>query len=80
MPEAALSQGRSPRSDLNHIVLERIILSYATGFELGRVVVTAKVAAQDELSCARAKCHVQAALDLVTPGTAVVIASAQLAL
>jgi hypothetical protein len=54
-------------------VLERIILSYATGFELGRVVVTAKAAAQDELSRARAKRRVQAALDLVAPGTMVII-------
>ena len=65
---------------LNRLVLERIVLSYAIGFQSGRVVVTAKIAAQDELSRARTKRRVQAALDLVAPGTAVVIESAQLAL
>ncbi len=64
---------------LNRLVLERIVLSYAIGFQSGRVVVTAKISAQDELSRARAKRRAQAALDLVAPGTAVVIESAQLA-
>jgi hypothetical protein len=65
---------------LNRLVLERIVLSYAIGFEAGRVVVTAKISAQDELSRARAKRRIQAALDLVTLGTAVVIESAQTAI
>jgi hypothetical protein len=65
---------------LNRLVLERTVLSYAIGFQSGRVVVTAKIAAQDELSRARTRRRVQAALDLVAPGTAVVIESAQLAL
>ena len=58
---------------LNRLVLERIVVSYAIGFAAGRVVVTARISAQDELSRARAKRRVQAALDLVAPGTTVII-------
>jgi hypothetical protein len=62
---------------LNRLVLERIVLSYAIGYQSGRVVVTAKISAQDELSRARTKRRVQAALDLVAPGTTVAIVSVQ---
>ncbi len=65
---------------LANLVQEEIVLSYGVGFKAGRLVVTARISAQDELSRARAKRRVQAALDLVAPGTAVVIESAQLAL
>ena len=61
---------------LTRLVLERIVLSYAIGSDAGRVVVSAKISAQDEFSRARAKRRIQAALDLVTLGTAVVIESA----
>ena len=76
-PQDVAQQAARTLADL---VLERIVLSYAIGFQSGRVVVTAKISAQDELSRARTKRRVQAALDLVAPGTAVVIESAQLAL
>ncbi len=62
---------------LNRLVLERIVLSYAIGYQSGRVVVTAKIAAQDELSRARTKRRVQAALDLVAPEVTVAIVSVQ---
>ncbi len=65
---------------LNRLVLERIVLSYAIAFQSGRLVITAKIAGRDELSRARVKRRIQAALDLVTPGTAVIIASAQTAI
>jgi hypothetical protein len=58
-------------------VLERIVLSYAITFKSGRLVITAKIAGQDELSRARVKRRVQAALDLVAPGTTVLIQSEQ---
>jgi hypothetical protein len=58
---------------LNRLVLERVVVSYTIGFEVGRVVVTARILAQDDLSRARAKRRVQAALDPVAPGVTVII-------
>ena len=76
-PQDVAQQAARTLADL---VQEEIVLSYGVGFKAGRLVVTARISAQDELSRARAKRRVQAALDLVTLGTAVVIESAQTAI
>jgi hypothetical protein len=62
-------------TSLNRLVLERTVLSYAISFRSGRLVITAKIAGHDELSGARVKRRIQAALDLVAPGTTVLIQS-----
>ena len=73
-PQDVVQQAARTLADL---VQEEIVLSYGVGFKAGRLVVTARISAQDELSRARAKRRVQAALDLVAPGIAVAIVSVQ---
>jgi hypothetical protein len=60
---------------LGRLVLEQVVLSYAIGYTAGRLVVTARISAQDELARARVKRRVQSALDLVAPGTTVIVES-----
>jgi hypothetical protein len=67
---------REAATALSRLVLDRIVLSYSVGLQAGRFVVTARISAQDELARARAKRRVQAALNLVSEGVAVVIESA----
>ncbi len=73
-PQDVVQQAARTLADL---VQEKIVLSYGVVFKAGRLVVTARISAQDELSRARAKRRVQAALDLVAPGTTVAIVSVQ---
>lgn len=67
---------REAAAALNRLVLERVVLGYSFDLRLGRLVVNAWIAAQDELARARAKRRVQAALDLVSKGVVVVVESA----
>jgi len=74
-PQDLAQQAATTLADL--VQEEEIVLSYGVGFKAGRLVITARISAQDELSRARAKRRVQAALDLVAPGTTVAIVSVQ---